>query len=107
MDRFEGRSSFKTWLFHILLNRARTAQLREQRAGRPEGELEERFDASGGAWSSPPEPWAERADDRLAAADLAQQVHELLPQLPESNARSSCCAMSKASLPMTCATCCT
>ena len=24
VDRFEGRSSFKTWLFHILLNRART-----------------------------------------------------------------------------------
>ncbi len=28
VDRFEGRSSFKTWLFHILLNRARTRRPR-------------------------------------------------------------------------------
>ena len=82
VDRFEGRSSFKTWLFHILLNRARTAQYREQRAGNPDDTVEERFDASG-AWAVPPEPWAERADDRLAAADLAARVHDLLPQLPD------------------------
>ena len=31
VDRFEGRSSFKTWLFHILLNRARTTAGREHR----------------------------------------------------------------------------
>src|SRR6476646_3893559 len=42
VDRFEGRSSLKTWLFHILLNRARSAASREQRAGRPdEGVVED------------------------------------------------------------------
>jgi RNA polymerase sigma-70 factor (ECF subfamily) len=83
VDRFEGRSSLKTWLFHILLNRARSAAGREARAGRPDDAVDERFDASG-AWVTPPEPWAERADDRIVAEGLAARVQELLPQLPEA-----------------------
>jgi RNA polymerase sigma-70 factor (ECF subfamily) len=83
VERFEGRSTLKTWLFHILLNRARSAAGRESRAGRPELQIDERFERSG-AWSVPPEPWAERADDRVVAERLAARVQELLPQLPES-----------------------
>ena len=83
VERFEGRSTLKTWLFHILLNRARSTVGRELRAGRPEQQIDERFDRSG-AWVEPPEPWADRADDRLVAANLAARVQELLPQLPES-----------------------
>ena len=83
IDRFEGRSSFKTWVFRILLNRARTAAYREQRAGRPGEGLDEHFDA-GGAWAEPPEPWADRADDRLVAAELAERVQALLPGLPDA-----------------------
>jgi RNA polymerase sigma-70 factor (ECF subfamily) len=83
VDRFEGRSSFKTWLFHILLNRARTAAHRERRAGRPDDTVDERFDASG-AWADPPEPWADRVDERLIAADLAAKVKSLLPLVPEA-----------------------
>jgi RNA polymerase sigma-70 factor (ECF subfamily) len=82
VDRFEGRSSFKTWLFHILLNRARSAAGREQRAGRPDDDIEERFDASG-AWTSPPEPWSDDVDDRVVAAHLAIRVRQLLPELPD------------------------
>jgi RNA polymerase sigma-70 factor (ECF subfamily) len=82
LERFEGRSSFRTWLFHILLNRARSSAGREQRAGRPEEDVGERFDGSG-AWASPPVPWAELAEDRMIAARLASRVHELLPTLPE------------------------
>jgi RNA polymerase sigma-70 factor, ECF subfamily len=82
VERFEGRSSFKTWLFHILLNRARSTAGRELRAGRPERVVDERFDRSG-AWIAPPEPWADRADDRVVAASLAARVQELLPQLPD------------------------
>jgi RNA polymerase sigma-70 factor (ECF subfamily) len=83
VDRFEGRSSFKTWLFHILLNRARSAASKEQRAGRPDDVADERFDGSG-AWADPPEPWADRADDRLVAVELAGKVRDLLPLVPEA-----------------------
>ena len=82
VERFEGRSSFKTWLFRILLNRARTSASKEQRAGRPDDEVGERFDASG-AWTAPPVPWADRVDDRIVAERLAHRVHELLPELPD------------------------
>jgi RNA polymerase sigma-70 factor (ECF subfamily) len=83
VERFEGRSSFQTWLFRILLNRARSAVGREQRAGRPDDTLEERFDASG-AWASPPVPWADQVDDQLIAEHLATRVQDYLPELPES-----------------------
>jgi RNA polymerase sigma-70 factor (ECF subfamily) len=81
MDRFEGRSSFKTWLFHILLNRARSAAGREQRAGRPAEDIAERFDASG-RWVTPPLPWSEQVDDRIVAERLASRIHDLLPLVP-------------------------
>ena len=83
VERFEGRSSFKTWLFRILVNRARTTAGREQRAGRPAEIDDERFDA-GGAWSTPPEPWADRVEDQMTAGDLAARVQKFLPALPES-----------------------
>ena len=82
VERFEGRSSLKTWLFHILLNRARSAVGRELRAGRPEDNVDERFDKSG-AWITPPEPWADRVDDHSVAERLVARVQELLPQLPD------------------------
>ena len=82
VERFEGRSSLKTWLFRILLNRARTTAGKEQRAGRPTDGPVERFD-DGGAWAEPPTPWSDRVDDRLVAEQLAGRVRELLHELPE------------------------
>ena len=83
VDRFEGRSTFKTWLFNILMNRARSAAHKETRAGRPDDTIgDERFD-NNGAWANPPEPWSDRVDDRLIANDLAVRVRGLLARLPE------------------------
>jgi RNA polymerase sigma-70 factor, ECF subfamily len=84
VDRFEGRSSFKTWLFHILMNRARTTAGREHRTALlPEGDIDDRFDGSG-AWATPPVPWADQVDDRLVAGRLARRVREILPTLPDA-----------------------
>jgi RNA polymerase sigma-70 factor (ECF subfamily) len=82
VERFEGRSSFKTWLFRVLLNRARSSARREQRAGRAAGDAVEHFDANG-AWADPPVPWSDQVDDRVVAGHLAHRVHDLLPVLPD------------------------
>lgn len=85
IDRFEGRSSVKTWLYRILINRARTAGGRERRST-PLGDddvLAGRFEASG-HWAEPPEPWTDAIDARLVADDLALRVKACLPQLPDA-----------------------
>src|SRR3954451_25069976 len=83
VDRFEGRPSFKTWLFHILLNRARTAARREGRTDSfAESDWDERFDAAG-AWVTPPSHWSDQVDDRLVAQRVASRIHDILPLLPD------------------------
>jgi RNA polymerase sigma-70 factor (ECF subfamily) len=84
IHRFEGRSSLKTWLFRIVVNRARSAGSREQ----PTASLDAlhtvdpaRFDA-GGAWTEPVEPWTDRSDDRLDAAAWAPILSAALDDLP-------------------------
>lgn len=67
IDAFEGRSSLKTWLFRILVNRARTTGTREHRSV-PVAEAEPavdpaRFDG-GGHWAAPPEQWIVTDEDR-------------------------------------------
>jgi RNA polymerase sigma-70 factor (ECF subfamily) len=82
--RFEQRSTLKTWLFHILLNRARSAAGKEHRAPPlAQDDVTERFDANG-AWATPPVPWADEAENRLVAQQLADRVRDLLPELPDT-----------------------
>ena len=83
VDRFEGRSSLRTWLFHILLNRARTTPTRERRSDTGIDPDADRFDRNG-VWSSPPVPWVEQVEDRVAAAQVSVIVRELLDTLPEA-----------------------
>ena len=84
IGRFEGRSSLKTWIYRILVNRARTAGAREPRnLGLAEGGevLGGRF-AADGSWADPPAPWPDDVDERLSAPELAGRVRAAIGGLP-------------------------
>ena len=84
IERFEGRSSFKTWLFPILVNRARSAGTREPPSA-PTETLHavdpSRFDAQG-QWADPLGRWMEESDERLDAAALLPIIRTALDDLP-------------------------
>ena len=85
LSRFEERSSVRTWLFRILINRARTAGIRERRTTSISGLTAAvdvaRFDSAGN-WLAPPEPWTDLIDDRLAAEKMAAAVRVAMVDLP-------------------------
>ena len=97
LDRFEGRSSLKTWVFRILVN---TAKTRAQREGRtipfsalqdaarvpeaavdPERFLPDDHDRYPGHWASPPRDIPE---ERLLAAETRDVVAAAIDALPGS-----------------------
>lgn len=84
LGAFQGRSSVRTWLFSILVNRARTTGARERRSVAIEdmGPVVDRgrFDPTG-HWSAPPERW-EQVDDRMVAATLAGHIRLAIDDLP-------------------------
>jgi RNA polymerase sigma-70 factor, ECF subfamily len=85
VSRFEGRSSVRTWLFRILVNRARTTGERERRATAvpdPAATVDPaRFDPAG-TWSLPPEHWVDLVDNRLIAQKMAARVRSAIMDLP-------------------------
>ena len=97
LDRFEARSSFRTWVFRIATNRARTHGGRQRRdiplsalldpADDPGGPAldPERFLAPGeqwaGGWAVPPHRWAPDAETHLAARETRALIRDALDQL--------------------------
>jgi RNA polymerase sigma-70 factor, ECF subfamily len=96
IDRFEERSSLKTWLFRILTNRAKTRGERDSRvvpfsslAGA--GEEDEpsvdpdRFlgpeSPHPGAWAAPPRAWPE---DKLLERETLGVIEMAIEQLPDA-----------------------
>src|SRR4051794_35134034 len=96
IDRFEGRSTLKTWLFRILTNRAKTRGEREARsvpfsAVADDGDDEpavsaDRFQGPNGQypghWAAPPASWETLPDVRLLSQETLRLVADAIELLP-------------------------
>src|ERR671919_1954651 len=93
VDRFEGRSSLRTWIFSILTNIAKTRAERERRTlpfsalgdpgdGGPAVDPE-RFSPAD-EWESPPRSFGQLPEDRLLAGETLAIVDRAIEALPAS-----------------------
>jgi RNA polymerase sigma-70 factor (ECF subfamily) len=90
IDRFQERSSLKTWIFRILTNKAKTRGMRERRS-LPFSALEseessvdpDRFHGPEhrwpGHWAAPPQGFPE---ERLLAAETREVIEQAIERLP-------------------------
>jgi RNA polymerase sigma-70 factor (ECF subfamily) len=99
LDRFEGRSSLKTWLFRILINCARARARRESRtvplsatfpdedAGGPAVDGRRFFPrflpGIGGHWRTPPARWQDEPEWHALASETRAAVRRSIDALPE------------------------
>jgi RNA polymerase sigma-70 factor (ECF subfamily) len=87
IGRFEGRAALGTWLFSIVLNRARTRRGREARLVALPAETDDGGDAArfkaDGHWLEFPRPWDELDPERLVAGrQLWDHVQSEIARLP-------------------------
>lgn len=96
VDNFEGRSTLRTWIFRILLNRARTTGTREHRtlpfsaawgddhsaAVPPDRFHSRRSPGLAGSWAAPPVPWDEQPEDKVAATEVRRCIEDAVAELP-------------------------
>jgi len=95
LDKFEGRSTLKSWIFSILANRARSRAVRDGRTllfSDMSGEVGDgepavdpaRFDAAG-YWHLPPRPWDDLTPERLAASgQIGERLAGAIDELPDA-----------------------
>lgn len=101
IDRFEGRASFKTWLFRILTNIAKTRGVRESRsipfselwdadaeaepfelAVEPDRFLPPDHPRGPGHWANDPQPWGDHPEERLLSRETRAQIQAAIDTLP-------------------------
>jgi len=98
IDRFEGRSSLRTWIFRILTNRAKTRGQREARTipfsslgpeaedGGPSVDPERVRAADDrvapGAWADPPREWGHDPVRRLLGRETLGLIGAAIDELP-------------------------
>jgi RNA polymerase sigma-70 factor, ECF subfamily len=96
LDRFEGRSSLRTWMFRILVNKAKTRGVRERRS-MPFSSLSLQQEAAGpmlppesffdddhrwaGHWAVPVHAW-ELPEEHLLSTELAGVILQAVDGLP-------------------------
>jgi RNA polymerase sigma-70 factor, ECF subfamily len=100
IDGFEGRSTFQTWLFRILTNRAKSRGQREARSvpwsslGSDDDPREPSVDPGRfrpldaprwpGGWDDPPRSWGENPEQRLLAGETRRLILDRIGMLPAS-----------------------
>jgi RNA polymerase sigma-70 factor (ECF subfamily) len=93
IDRFEERSTLKTWIFRILVNRARTRAVREARQvpfsslatdeDREGPAVDPSAFAADGTWASPPARLDVEPETQLLAGELRGRLADAVETLPE------------------------
>jgi RNA polymerase sigma-70 factor, ECF subfamily len=101
IGRFQARSSLKTWIFRILMNRTRTRAQREGRSipfsalwdptaepAEPAVDPDRFLDANHpqwpNHWRTPPQSWGESPEDRLLAKETQAYIQQTIDTLPPS-----------------------
>jgi RNA polymerase sigma-70 factor (ECF subfamily) len=97
LDRFEGRSSLRTWILRILVNTAKTRGVREARtipftSLAPEGEepavepdrFRSRDDPFPGHWRAYPADWQRLPEEALGERETLEVVISAIHALPAS-----------------------
>ncbi len=99
LNRFEGRSSLRTWIFGILIHKAKDRGVREKRHttfsafesyddDQDEAVDPSRFQQSGdwaGHWAFPPQPWDDQTPEKLLASQQAvNAMNKAIEALPKT-----------------------
>lgn len=97
IDRFEGRSTLKTWLYKILIYQSRARGERERRTIPMSALVDddstpsvptERFRGSdalwAGHWAAPPQRWDGDTEDRLLAGEARALIDAVIANMPSA-----------------------